>query len=131
MLVLRSPAAPPSPEWEQLERKLSEADRASDSLEAAELLREKAYDLILADTILADGVLPGGSFFGLLGALVARQRHSTVVVQAQLPDGPRWVRLMDRGRYDPDAEPMNSTRFLAWLEEWVELAAAGQRAEAA
>jgi DNA-binding NtrC family response regulator len=130
-LVLRSPTAPPSSDWEEVARLLPESDRASDSLEAAGLLREKVYDLILADSVLADGVLPGGSFFGLLGSLVARQRTATLVVQAELPEGPRWVKLVEQGEYDPDAEPMKSERFLCWLEDWLEKSSPSERVEAA
>lgn len=111
ILLLRNTTAPPSCDWGELENLLPEADRASDSVEAADLLRERTYDLILADSVLADGVLPGGSFFGLVGSLVARQRGATLVVQAQLPDGPRWVKLVEDGRYDEGAEPMNHVRF--------------------
>jgi DNA-binding NtrC family response regulator len=131
ILMLRHPTAPASSDWDNLAKYLTEADRASDSLEAAGLLREKSYDLILADSVLADGVLPGGSFFGLLGSLVARQRQATLVVQTELPEGPRWVKLVDRGEYDPDAEPMTSERFLCWLEDWLEGSSPSERVEAA
>lgn len=131
ILVLRNPAAPHSSEWEELETSLKEVDRASDQYEAARLLREKPYDLILADSVLADTMLPGGSFFGLLGSLIARQRDTTVVVQAQLPEGPRWLRLIDAGTYDPDAEPMKNERFFCWLEDWLERSSPTERTEAA
>ena len=131
ILVLRNPAAPASGEWDDLQTFLPEADRASDRFEAGGLLREKPYDLILADSVLADTMLPGGSFFGLLGSLVARQRDTTVVVQAQLPEGPRWLRLIDEGTYDPDAEPMKNERFFCWLEDWLEKSSPTERTEAA
>ena len=131
ILVLRNPAAPRSNEWEELETSLKEVDRASDQYEAARLLREKPYDLILADSVLADTMLPGGSFFGLLGSLIARQRDTTVVVEAQLPEGPRWLRLIDAGTYDPDAEPMKNERFFCWLEDWLERSSPTERTEAA
>ncbi|MGH9788232.1 MAG: hypothetical protein ACRD4U_05975 [Candidatus Acidiferrales bacterium] len=131
ILVLRNPAAPPSADWDNLEQFLSEADRATDSLQAAGRLRDRTYDLILADSVLAGGVLPGGSFFGLVGSLVARQRGTTVVVQAQLPEGPRWLKLIDEGKYDPDAEPMKQERFFCWLEDWLEKSSPSERAEAA
>jgi len=131
VLVLRNPTAPPSDEWGQLERFLPEVDRASNQVEAAGLLREKAYDLVLADSVLADTMLPGGSFFGLLGSLIAQQRAATVVVETQLPDGPRWVKLIDRGEYDPDADPMKNERFFCWLEDWLEKSSPSERAEAA
>lgn len=131
ILVLRNPTAPPSADWEELEHCLPEVDRASDSFEAAGLLRDRNYDLILADSVLADGVLPGGSFFGLVGSLVARQRGTTVVVQAQLPDGPQWLKLIEKGEYDPDAEPMKNERFLCWLEDWFDKSSPSERAEAA
>jgi len=114
-----------------LERRLPETEHACDGFEAAELLRGRTYDLVLADSILADAILPGGSFFSLLGLLIARQHSPTMVVQVCLPEGPRWVKLIDNGEFNPDAEPMKNERFWCWLEDWLDKSSPSERVEAA
>ena len=131
ILILRSATAPPSADWDELGRCLPRVELARDGVEATELLRTRTYDLVLADTALADALMPGGTFFGLFGLLVARQRSSTMVVQVGLPEGPRWVKLVESGEFDPEAEPMTSERFWSWLEDWLEKSAASERVEAA
>ncbi len=131
ILVLRSATATPSAEWKELERLLPGAEQAVDGFEAAEFLLTKEYDLVLADSILADAILPGGSFFSLLGLLVARQHSPTMVVQVGLPEGPRWVKLIDNGEFKADAEPMKEERFWCWLEDWLDKSSPTERVEAA
>lgn len=131
ILVLRSSTGAPSAEWQELKRRLPEAEQACDAFEAAESLRTRTYELVLADSALADAILPGGSFFGLLGLLIARQHSPTLVVQVCLPEGPRWVKLIDNGAFNPSAEPMKSERFLCWLEDWLDKSSPSERVEAA
>lgn len=114
VLLLRDPHAAPTLEWQELEQRLPQAERLGDRSTAVTRIEAGQYDLILTDS-----ELPGGGPYGLLGTLIARQHHTTVVVHYRGPGRQRWLKLFEAGAFDLEAEPMSSESFLRWLQEWL------------
>ena len=114
VLLLRDSRTAATPAWQQLEERLPGAERAGDRESATRCLEGTRYDLIVTDA-----VLPDGGPYGLLGALIAHQYETTVVVHFRLERGQRWLKLFAEGEFDLQAEPMTKEEFFRWLEEWL------------
>lgn len=126
VLLLRDSRTTETPAWQQLERRLPAAARAGDREAATGCLQATRYDLIVTDA-----VLPDGGPYGLLGALIARQYDTTVVVHFRLGNGQRWLKLFAGGEFDLRAEPMTTEEFFRWLEEWLAARPASAAVDAA